>query len=382
MPAGGMSDGEPAWIGANRCYGTLFRDPEIAARFGTAATLDAMLRFERELTRALIAAGAVDRAAGEAALAAMERFEPDVAAIATAAGVDGLPAPELVRQLKASVLAEAGEGALAAVHVGATSQDLLDTGLALALRATSDVLAARLADLIDALDRARARAGNAALMGRTRMRAALPITAADRLHAWTDPLRRHLERLRQLRPRVEIVQYAGPVGRRDKPNGDDVMRRLAEALDLHPSPRSWQATRDGVVEYGAWLALVAGSLGKIGQDVALMAQDGVDAIALSGGGSSSAMPHKRNPVLAEHLVALARFAAGQSAVLGQAVVHEQERSGSAWTLEWMTLPLLAETCGAATLHAHRLVRSIERIGTAAPDAEPENGAWTGGGGGT
>ena len=96
-----------------------------------------------------------------------------------------------------------------------------------------------------------------------------------------------------------------------------------------------------------------------------MGQQGVDAITLADGGTSSAMAHKRNPVLAEHLVAQARFAAGLAGTLHHAAIHEQERSGAAWALEWMCLPLLAETCGAALNHAHRLLGSIEGMGEGA-----------------
>ena len=351
------------WIGSNRCYAPLFSDEEVAASFGTEATLRSMLAFERALTQALGKVGVTGHA--EAALAAMETFGPDLDAIESATLVDGLPAPEFVRQLKRHVRESAGEAALAVVHVGATSQDLLDTGLAMALRDVAAVLDTRLGALIDDLTGLRGRFGDRSLMGRTRMQEALPITTGHRIDAWAAPLPAHRKRLAELLPRVARVQYGGPVSLRSEPTGaaNEVARLVAAELGLHDAP-CWHTDRSGVVEFGQWLALVTGSLGKIGQDVALMSQQGVDEIALSGGGTSSAMAHKRNPVLAEHLVAQARFAAGLAGTLHQAAIHEQERSGSAWTLEWMTLPLLAETCGAALGHARRLLASIERIGEA------------------
>ena len=103
-------------------------------------------------------------------------------------------------------------------------------------------------------------------------------------------------------------------------------------------------------------------LGKLGQDIALMAQDGGE-IVLSGGGASSAMAHKQNPVSAEALVTLARFNATALAGLHQSLVHEQERSGSAWTLEWMLLPQMAVAAGSATRLAGSVVRSIEDMGS-------------------
>ncbi|BDA83168.1 hypothetical protein Sa4125_07100 [Aureimonas sp. SA4125] len=86
-----------------------------------------------------------------------------------------------------------------------------------------------------------------------------------------------------------------------------------------------------------------------------MAQTEVGAIRLSGGGSSSAMAHKHNPVGAEALVALGRLAAGLTGTLGQSMIHENERSGAAWMLEWMLLPQIAEAAGAALVVADRLL---------------------------
>ena len=351
-----------AWIGANRCYAPLFRDAEIAALFGTQATLRAMLAFERALTRALGANRMVEASVADAALEAMDGFTPDLDAVERASGVDGLPVPEFVRQLKGHVSGRAGEGALEAIHVGATSQDLLDTGLAVALRDAGDILALRIEALLAGLDALAAEWGDRALMGRTRMQAALPMTVGHRIAAWRMALPRRLERWGQLRPSIARVQLGGPVGTRGGPEpADAIARAIANELGLDDAP-CWHTDRSAMIEFGQWLALTAGALGKIGQDVALMSQQGVDAIRLAGGGSSSAMAHKRNPVIAEHLVAQARFAAGLAGTLHHAAIHEQERSGSAWALEWMTLPLLAETCGSALDHARRLVGSIEAMG--------------------
>ena len=94
-----------------------------------------------------------------------------------------------------------------------------------------------------------------------------------------------------------------------------------------------------------------------------MAQNGIDEIALSATGTSSAMPHKQNPVLAETLVTLARFNATQLAGMHHALVHEQERSGAAWTLEWMLLPQICIAAGASLRIALELAGSITAMGS-------------------
>ena len=103
---------------------------------------------------------------------------------------------------------------------------------------------------------------------------------------------------------------------------------------------------------------MTGSLGKFGQDVALLAQSEVGEIRLASGGGSSAMPHKVNPVGAEVLVTLARFNATLLSGMHQALVHENERSGAAWTLEWMLLPQMMAATGAALATAQRLLPDI------------------------
>lgn len=215
-----------------------------------------------------------------------------------------------------------------------------------------------------ALDGLERRFGTRPLMGRTRMQDAISITAADRLAEWRSPLPHHIERLHQLRPRLLVLQFGGAVGTLDKlgDKGLAVSRRLANALDLGLPSRNWHSQRDALAEFAGWLSLVSGSLGKLGLDLALMAQNGVGEVAIEGGGGSSAMPHKSNPVAAEVLVALARHNATLVSGMHQALLHEQERSGAAWTLEWLTLPQMVMATGTALHTARTLLEHVTRLG--------------------
>lgn len=340
------------WLGA------LFGDAEARAIWSAEAQLARSLAFEAAWSRALGEAGLADPASAEAAAMAIEAARPDMEDLAQGTARDGVVVPALARQLRRA----AGEHA-AAVHTGATSQDVIDTALALAIRDTTALLLRRLEALEAALEGLDARHGAARLMGRTRMQAAQPIAASTRLASWRDPLGRHRTRLLALRPRTELVQVGGAVGDAAALGGEApaVAASLARRLGLHAPERSWHTARDGVAEWGGMLSLVTGSLGKMGQDVALMAQQGVDEIALAGGGGSSAMPHKNNPVLAELLVTLARFNAGQLGALHGALVHEQERSGAAWMLEWMVLPAMAMAAARSLSAALALCEQIVAI---------------------
>ena len=327
-------------------------DPELEALFTDAADLAATLRFETALAEAQAAAGAIPPAAAARIAEACAAFAPDWGALSAGLARDGVVVPELVRQLRAAV----GEAQAVHLHRGATSQDVVDTSLMLRLGPALDVLDGRLDRLDAALAALSVRDGAAPLMAQTRMQRALPFTVADKLDTWRGPLPRHRARLAELRPRLLRLQLGGPVGTRAElgSQADAVAEHMAGRLGLADSP-AWHAQRDGVVEFGAWLALVCGSLGKMGQDVALMVQNEVSTARLAGGGTSSAMAHKSNPVPAELLVTLARFAAGLSGTLASALVHENERSGAAWTLEWLVLPQLVVATGAALRTALSLV---------------------------
>ncbi|MTE01167.1 3-carboxy-cis,cis-muconate cycloisomerase [Paracoccus sp. YIM 132242] len=338
--------------------GGLFADPEMAAFWSPDAQLAGMRAFEAAFSRALGRAGLTDK--GEDAARAIEGMGFDMADLRAGTGQDGVVVPRLVRQMKAA----AGDAA-GAVHKGATSQDVIDSATAMAMRDTLALVDARLADLTVALEGLTARFGARPLMGRTRMQAATPITVADRIAPWLLPLADHRARIAEARPRVARLQLGGASG--DRADLGDaavgVAADMAAALGLENPPRAWHAMRDGVAEFAGILSLVTGTLGKMGQDVALMAQQGIEEIELSGGGTSSAMAHKQNPVLAELLVTLARFNAGQLALIHQAMIHEQERSGAAWALEWMVLPPMAQATGRALAAAIQLAGQVRRIGT-------------------
>jgi 3-carboxy-cis,cis-muconate cycloisomerase len=334
---------------------SLLGDEEVGAFFSDKAEMLAMLRTEAALAEAEAKAGLIGEEAARRIVEACQSFQPDWTRLAEGLARDGVVVPEFVKQLRAAV----GETHAKAVHLGATSQDIIDTALILRLKAVIDIFGQRLDALISALHDVKARDGSIQLMAHTRMQQALPFTVADKIDTWLQPLERHREALDDLAPRLLVIQLGGPIGTRGelKGHGDAVADAMAEILGLGFAP-SWHSQRDRIGEFAAFLSLVSGTLGKIGQDVALMVQNEVGEARLASGGGSSAMPHKSNPVLAEVLVTLARFNAGLLGTLHQALVHEHERSGAAWSLEWLVLPQMA-IATAAGLGKARLL--LERM---------------------
>lgn len=339
----------------DKLLSALAGDDEIAALLGDEAQLAAMLDIEGALAAASADAGLVSSEAAAAIATAIASFTPDHADLAEGMARDGLVVPALVAQLRKAV----AEPHRAALHKGATSQDIIDTALMVQTAKILTILQSRLADLIGRLSERKQEHASRPLMAHTRMQAALPTTWGAKLDAWIEPLQRHLRALEAMRPSLLVVQLGGPVGDRGsfEGKGDAIAAGLAKHLDLGIAA-PWHATRDPIVALGDRLALITGSLGKIGADVTLLAQTEVAALRLEGGGGSSAMAHKSNPIAAETLVALARFNAGLAGTLQQAMVHEYERSGAAWTLEWLTLPQMFVSTGASLRLALKLADQI------------------------
>ncbi len=328
-------------------------DAEIEALLSDDAQLSAMLEVERALAAAEAEAGLITSAAAEAIAGAIARFTPDWDDLAAGMTRDGVIVPALVDQLRKAV----GEPHSIDVHRGATSQDIVDTALVLALARIVPLLLARIGRIEEALDELSSRYGSKPLMAYTRMQPALEFTAADKIRTWSEPLSRHRHALAAMRPELLVIQLGGPVGDRSSfdGRGDEIARALARKLDLGIAS-SWHSMRDPIVSFGSRLALLSGSLGKLGADVGLLALG--NTIKLAGGGRSSAMSQKQNPVYAELLVALAQHTAGLVGTLNRAMIHENERSGAAWALEWLTLPQLIESTSAALRMAQRLADTI------------------------
>jgi 3-carboxy-cis,cis-muconate cycloisomerase len=333
----------------------LVGDEQIEAILSDEADLHAMLAYQRALASAETQVGLVPEGAAIRIAEVCRDFAPDWNRLREGLAKDGVVVPEFIKQLRAAI----GEPFARFVHLGATSQDVIDTSLTLRLKDVLQIFATRFDHLVEKLDELERRDGAIPLMAHTRMQRALPITVADRVDNWKQALERLRIRLDDLAPRLLVIQFGGPVGTRNglEGHGDAIALALAESLGLNNAP-AWHSARDRIGEFASFLSLVSGILGKIGQDIALMAQNEIGEIELSTGGGSSAMPHKSNPVGAEVLVSLARFNAGLLGTLHQALVHENERSGAAWTLEWLVLPQMIVATAAGLRHALDLIDKI------------------------
>ena len=340
--------------------GGLFDSEGTADLFSAENQLNYFLEIEASYALALGEAGAVPLPVAEEAARYIRGFRPDEDSLNAGSSRDGMVIPDFIRQLKAA----ADKKLHPAIHQGLTSQDVIDTALTLTLREANKIMTLNLKGLILLLDELNKTQGGNRLMGRTRMQAAKEIRVGHRIENWLEPLRRQKENLGRVFQGVEVIQFGGPVGDRQETAAfaEKIAVSLARRLGLGNPEKSWHTSRGNLTEYASALSVLTGSLGKMGQDFCLMAQQGPDEIQFKGGGSSSAMAHKQNPVNAELLVTLARFNAVQVSGMHQAMIHEQERSGTAWTLEWMILPQIVTTTAVALTKAQSAINQITRIG--------------------
>ena len=340
-------------------HGNLFSTSEMRTLWSDARRSAAMIDVEAALARAQGACGVIPRESAEAISTALDGFVADNAALGEGSESAGVPVPALVGQLRKAVGGEAARF----IHWGATSQDIIDTALVLILRETITGFETVLESVADALAELARAHGETVMLARTRMQQAAPTIFGLKVAGWRAPLLRNRERLDQLKPRLLVAQLGGAAGTL-APLGDkagDVRARFAEELGLGLTATPWHTQRDIPGEFADWLTLTTDALGKIGLDVGMLAQSEVGELretGEAGRGASSTLPQKSNPVSSEVLVTLARYCANNVGAMHQAALHEGERSGASWSLEWLTLPNMVLALSGSLAHAHRIATGL------------------------
>ncbi|GGT92312.1 MULTISPECIES: class-II fumarase/aspartase family protein [Streptomyces] len=377
----------------------------VEAVVGDRAWLQAMLDAEAALVRAQARLGTVPEGAARAVSNAARAERLDLRALALAARETANPVVGLVQALTRVVAAQ-DPAAAEYVHRGSTSQDIFDTGAMLVadralrlIRADLDRTAVALAALAE-------RHRDTLIAGRTLTLHAVPTTFGLKAAGWRTLLLDADERLARVQESLPVslggaagtlagyVEYArlaageagpsAPGGPDDNPpdpgppgadrsgvQGFDVagyserlLEAFAEETGLRGAPLlPWHALRTPVADLGFALAFATGALGKIAVDVQSLARTEVGEVAEPSGGAgrgaSSAMPHKRNPVLATLIRSAALQVPALAGALGQCLVHEDERSGGVWHAEWQLLRECLRLTGGAAHTAVELAEGLE-----------------------
>ncbi len=341
-------------------FGNLFCTAEMRAAFDDRMRIGAMAEVEAALARAQASVGIIPQIAAQriTEAAGLDAFDMD--ALRGDTERIGYPVMPLVRQLSSLAGDEAGRF----VHWGATTQDIMDTGLVLQMRRGVELLKEDLSLVVAALASLADRHRHTVMAGRTHMQHALPITFGFKCATWLSPLLTSRKHLHAVSAEVLKLQFSGAVGTLASlgEHGGAVAEALARELDLPMAPVAWHAGRDGIARICSELSILCGALGKIATDIVLLMQTEVAEVfepPAAGRGGSSTMPQKRNPVLSEYILAASRNVHGLSGGAFEALFADHERATGPWHGEWLVVPQVFALSSGALRHGVTVTQGLE-----------------------
>jgi adenylosuccinate lyase len=264
------------------------------------------------------------------------------------------------------------------LHFGPTTQDVLDTGVMLQVKDAHAIFRRDLRDIGRELYRLAERHKATPMAGRTHAVQALPITFGHKCAIWLSETARNFQRLKQLEDRMFVGSLVGAVGTQASfgEHAFELDAKVMARLGLGVADVSWQPARDRLVEYVAVLGLIGGSLAKIAKEIVSLAHTEIDELAEPSHDhevGSSTMPHKRNPAIAEGIVAVGRTLRYTVALMYEVLIHEHERDAMTWRIEWKALPEACLMTGAILaqmkyvlagldVHADKMRRNLDVLG--------------------
>jgi 3-carboxy-cis,cis-muconate cycloisomerase len=345
---------------AGGLFESVFTTDEMAEATSDRACVAAMLDFEAALAAAEAKVGLVPPGAAAAIRQRCRELDLDPVALGRAGRLGASPAIPLVKELRSQLPPDVAFWA----HFGATSQDLIDTALMLVLRRVTDLVLGYLGRLAGAAADLAERYRAVPMVARTLLQHALPTTFGRKAAGWLVAVVDAGEDLRHVRKHRLAVQLGGAAGTLAAlgEQGPSVVEALAAELGLEAPALPWHSDRTRVVQISSALALCAGVAGKVALDVSLLMQTEVGEASeppAEGRGTSSALPHKRNPAMSAEVLAANRRAQGLAAIVLGGGPHEHERAVGAWQSEWQTLLELSRAAGGAVAVAAEMVSGLQ-----------------------
>jgi 3-carboxy-cis,cis-muconate cycloisomerase len=343
-------------VATSELFGPADGSPAAMAATDDAAWLTAMLDVERALALASARAGLVSSQQALAVAAACRPEDMDLASLAAGTSADATPVPALVSRLRDLVPPEAR----AAVHVAATSQDVLDTALVLVLRRALDGAAQDAAGVAALLAGLARQHRDSAMAGRTLLQQAVPTTfgaaCASRLVA-VDDARTALAVAVEALP----AQLGGAAGTLASAGdaGPGLVALFAQQLDLAEPVTPWHTARGPLARAACAAGVLAGELAALAQDVVLLSATEIGEVAVASPGGSSAMPHKRNPAPAVLALACAHRVPGLVATVLAAMPQGLQRAAGPWQAEWGAHTDLARLVAGTAHHTRSALDGLQ-----------------------
>lgn len=234
------------------------------------------------------------------------------------------------------------------VHLGATSQDVVDTATVLIIKEYIVWLEDKLQVISELMEDLITKHRATLMIGRTLLQQARPITFGLKLAYWLTSIKNAETRLNDIKNRLLVIQLVGAVGSGNANISIEVQQHVCEILALKHA-YSWQSGRENLTEFAASIGILNQSLGKIARDISLLMQTEVGEVfegAGEGKGGSSTMPHKRNPVTCAAIIANSTRIPHLVGSKLSAMLQEHERSAGLWHAEWEVLTdILGLTAG-------------------------------------
>jgi 3-carboxy-cis,cis-muconate cycloisomerase len=317
----------------------LYASDEMRQVFSDQGKITAWLDVEAALARSEAACGLIPDSAAKAISAAAKFENMDIESMIEEYKRVGFPIVPLVHQLAKVCDPEAAKF----IHWGATTQDIVDTGLVLQMRDGLELISSDLDVIIQSLAKVCETHRKTAMSGRTFQQQAAPITFGFKVAVWLDELLRHKQRLTEIKSRVLLCQFGGAVGTLATLNtqGLDVLKALSKELQLEEPAISWHTARDGWAEMVFWLSMLCTTFTKIANEVATLMRTEVNEVRepfTAGRGGSSTMPQKRNPVSCPLIVATGNKMRDLVGTQLTAMIQLHERDVATQPLEWLVIP--------------------------------------------
>jgi adenylosuccinate lyase len=247
---------------------------------------------------------------------------------------------------------------------GATVQDITDTHTMRTLKTVRQLFIKQLQVIEQHLMQLAKTHKHTLMAGRTHGQIGLPITFGYKAATWLDEINRHKQRLINLAERMDVGQLAGGVGSLSSQGEQPLQLQQAfcQTLGLQAPRISWTSSRDRLAEWANVLALLCGTVDRIGHEIYNLQRPEIGELSegfISGTVGSITMPQKRNPEISEHLGTLARLVRHQAAFMNENLVHDHERDGRSWKGEWLIIPEITLATGKALQLLEQLVAGLQ-----------------------
>ncbi len=344
----------------SRVFRDIFTTPAMRKVWSDETRVQKFLDIEAALARVQARMGIIPAEAAEEICKHCDAADYDLDILKAATERIGYPVLPVVQQIVAKCRDGLGEWC----HWGATTQDITDTACILQIRDALEIVEAEIRAIAAALARHAKEHRDTPMAGRSNLQQATPITFGYKCAVLLAGFQRHLERLKELRPRVLVGEFGGATGTLASLGADGlkVQEGLMIELGLGQPEIAWHTMRDRIAEVGCFLGLVTGTLGKISMDVKLMMQTEVEEVFEpfhEGRGSSSTMPQKRNPISSAYIQGCVSMVRQNVAALLEAMVEDHERATGTWQIEWLAVPEIFLLSAGALNQARFLVSGMQ-----------------------